>query len=341
MIMAERLQQNFFANHFAKVDKKLKSIVYDDSIAERLCYFFEGNDWMENKIEICHVDKYYGRKKALKNVTLTINQGMFGLLGRNGAGKTTLMKCLATLHSIQKGNIVVCGIPMKNAREIRTITGYLPQDFSMYPTMTVQESLDYLGLLSGMETSLCQKRTEMLLKRVNLIEHRHKKVKALSGGMKRRLGIAQALLHDPKVLIVDEPTAGLDPEERIRFRNLLCEVAEERIVILSTHIVGDIEATCEDIAIMHDGKILWQGTVSELLENAYGKVFTVNIDKKYLPEIKKQFIVTGMLVQNEYATVRIISENMPEIGANPTEPNLEDAYMYCLYSNGCDVSGGV
>ena len=211
----------------------------------------------------------------------------------------------------------------------------------MYPTMTVQESLDYLGLLSGMENSFRKKRAETLLKRVNLTEHQHKKVKALSGGMKRRLGIAQALLHDPKVLIVDEPTAGLDPEERIRFRNLLCEVADERIVILSTHIVGDIEATCEDIAIMNSGEILWQGTVSELLEHAYGKVFTVNVDKKYLTEIKKQFIVTGMLVQNEYATVRMISEHLPEIGAKPTEPNLEDAYMYCLYSNGCDISGGV
>ena len=226
---------------------------------------------MAYKIEISHVDKFYGRKKALKDVTLTINQGMFGLLGRNGAGKTTLMKCLATLHTIQTGSIKICGIPIENAKEIRSITGYLSQDFSMYPTMTVQESLDYLGLLSGMENSLCKMRTEMLLKRVNLTKHKRKKVKALSGGMKRRLGIAQALLHNPKVLIVDEPTAGLDPEERIRFRNVLCEVAEERIVILSTHIVGDIEATCEDIAIMNDGKILWQGTVSKLLENAYGK----------------------------------------------------------------------
>ena len=340
--MAVKLQLNLYAKKFQKVDKKLKNMIYHSSIVRKaMLIFLKGSCIMVNKIEISHVDKFYGRKKALKDVTLTINQGMFGLLGRNGAGKTTLMKCLATLHTIQNGSIKICGIPIKNSKEIRSITGYLPQDFSMYPTMTVQESLDYLGLLSEMENSLRKKRVEMLLKRVNLTEHRNKKVKALSGGMKRRLGIAQALLHDPKVLIVDEPTAGLDPEERIRFRNLLCEVAEERIVILSTHIVGDIEATCEDIAIMNNGKILWQGTVSNLLENAYGKVFTVNVDKKYLAEIKKQFIVTGMLVQNEYATVRIISENQPEIGANLTEPNLEDAYMYCLYSNGCDISGGV
>ena len=296
---------------------------------------------MESKIEIKNVDKFYGKKQALYNINLTINQGMFGLLGRNGAGKTTLMKTLATLHQKKSGNITVCGVPIENTKEIRSMTGYLPQDFSMYPTMTVVESLDYLGILSGMTKDIRQNRIDVLLKHVNLTEHKHKKVKALSGGMKRRLGIAQALLHDPQVLIVDEPTAGLDPEERIRFRNLLCEVAEERIVILSTHIVGDIEATCEDIAIMNNGRILWQGTVSELIHNADNKVFTVNVNKKQLPQIKKNYIVTGMLVQSEYTTVRIISDVKPDIqGVTTAEPNLEDAYMYCLYSHGCDVSGG-
>ncbi len=296
---------------------------------------------MDNKIEIINVDKFYGRKQALYDINLSINRGMFGLLGRNGAGKTTLMKTLATLHKKQSGSITVCGIPIEHAKEIRSITGYLPQDFSMYPSMTVRESLDYLGVLSGMDKKLREEKTEMLLKRVNLTEHQHKKVKALSGGMKRRLGIAQALLHDPQVLIVDEPTAGLDPEERIRFRNLLCEVAEERIVILSTHIVGDIEATCENIAIMNEGKILWKGTVSKLLENAKGKVFTVNVNKEFLPKIKKDYIVTGMLVQNEYTTVRLIAENMPDLkGIAEVTPNVEDAYMYCLYSHGCDNLGG-
>ena len=296
---------------------------------------------MDNIIVIQNVDKFYGKKQALKDVTLTVNQGMFGLLGRNGAGKTTLMKTLVTLHRKNSGVITVCGLPIDNVKEIRSMIGYLPQDFSMYPSMTVTESLDYLGLLSGMNKQLRKERADMLLKRVNLSDQKHKKVKALSGGMKRRLGIAQALLHDPKVLIVDEPTAGLDPEERIRFRNLLCEVAEERIVILSTHIVGDIEATCENIAIMNEGIILWQGTVPELLHNAEGKVFTVNAPKKYLPQIKAQYIVTGMLVQNEYTTVRLISEERPGLeGIVPAEPNVEDAYMYCLYSHGCNITGG-
>ena len=296
---------------------------------------------MENKIKIRNVDKFYGRKQALYDINLTINQGMFGLLGRNGAGKTTLMKTLATLHQKRNGSITVCGIPIEHAKDIRSITGYLPQDFSMYPSMTVEESLEYLGVLSGMNKELREKRIALLLKRVNLTEHKHKKVKALSGGMKRRLGIAQALLHEPKVLIVDEPTAGLDPEERIRFRNLLCEVAEERIVILSTHIVGDIEATCEDIAIMNNGHILWKGTVSQLLDNARGKVFTVNISKNFLSQIKKDYIVTGILVQSSYTTVRLISDNPPDLQeAASAEPNVEDAYMYCLFSHGCDVSGG-
>lgn len=305
-----------------------------------MLFFMKGHDQMKT-IEIKKVNKFYGRKHALKNIDLTIEQGMFGLLGRNGAGKTTLMKMLAGLHQKKNGSITVCGIPIENAKEIRSITGYLPQEFSMYPNMNVYEALDYLGTLSGMTATERKKRIDMLLKKVNLTEHRHKKVKALSGGMKRRLGIAQALLHDPQVLIVDEPTAGLDPEERIRFRNLLTDAAEERIVILSTHIVGDIEASCENIAIMNDGRILWQGTVSELIYNAKGKVFTVSVHRKYLPQIKKNYIVTGMLIQGEYNTVRIISDTVPDLqNAVPDEPNCEDAYMYCLYQNGCDVYGG-
>ncbi len=226
---------------------------------------------MNNSIEIKNLNKFYGKKHALKNINLSINQGMFGLLGRNGAGKTTLMKTLATLHQKKNGEITICDIPIENAKEIRKIVGYLPQDFSMYPSMNVACVMNYLGILSGLNTAQRTQRIESLLKKVNLSQHKHKKIKELSGGMKRRLGIAQALLNNPKVLIVDEPTAGLDPEERIRFRNLLSEIAEDRIVILSTHIVGDIEATCEDIAILNDGKVLYNGTVDNLLNTAQGK----------------------------------------------------------------------
>ncbi len=295
----------------------------------------------KNCIVIENVSKFYGRKQALKEVSLTIHTGMFGLLGRNGAGKTTLMKTLATLHGKSSGKIKVCGIPIENTKEIRSITGYLPQEFSMYPSMTVYEALDYLGVLSAMDKQARKERIEQLLRRVNLTEQRNKKVKALSGGMKRRLGIAQALLHDPKVLIVDEPTAGLDPEERIRFRNLLCEVAEERIVILSTHIVGDIEATCENIAILNEGEILWKGTVNELLQEAEGKVYVVQVSRQQLVQLRKDYVVTGMHVQGEAAVVRLIAEKKPALaGVKEEMPNVEDAYMYCLVKHGCEVNGG-
>lgn len=287
---------------------------------------------MENYIEIKELNKFYGKKKqALSNVNLTIEQGMFGLLGRNGAGKTTLMKTLATLLQKQSGSISVCGIPIENAREIRKITGYLPQDFSMYPNMSVVEAMDYLGVLSGIGTKERKERTQLLLEKVNLLEHKNKKVKSLSGGMKRRLGIAQALLNNPKVLIVDEPTAGLDPEERIRFRNLLCDVAEERIVILSTHIVGDIESTCENLAILNEGSILYCGTVSDLLETAKGKVFSKTVDKRDVPKLKKELNIIGMHSQGDKTFIRFLADTPPK-NAESCEPNIEDAYM--LYLSG-------
>ena len=296
---------------------------------------------MENCIEIRNLNKFYGKKQALSNVNLTIEQGMFGLLGRNGAGKTSLMKILSTLLQKKDGSVTVCGVPIENAKEIRRIVGYLPQEFSMYPTMSVAEAMDYLGILSGIKTKERKKRIDLLLKKVNLTEHKSKKVKALSGGMKRRLGIAQALLNDPKVLIVDEPTAGLDPEERIRFRNLLCDVAENRIVILSTHIVGDIEATCENLAILNDGSILYCGTVSELLETAEGKVFTKVVEKRDLPKLKQEYRITEMHTQGKKTHIHFLSD-IPVNDANSCEPNIEDAYMFYLWQNGAtmDFLGG-
>lgn len=296
---------------------------------------------MDNSIEIRNLNKFYGKKQALSNVNLTIEQGMFGLLGRNGAGKTTLMKILSTLLLKKGGSITVCGVPIENAKEIRRIVGYLPQEFSMYPTMSVYEAMDYLGILSGIKTKERKERIDLLLKKVNLTEHKSKKVKALSGGMKRRLGIAQALLNDPKVLIVDEPTAGLDPEERIRFRNLLCDVAEDRIVILSTHIVGDIEATCENLAILNDGSILYCGTVSDLLETAEGKVFTKVVEKRELPRLKQELKITGMHTQGNKTHIRFLSD-APAKEAAVCEPNIEDAYMFYLWQNGAtmDFLGG-
>jgi len=290
----------------------------------------------EKKIEIKNLNKYYGRKQALCDVNLTIGQGMFGLLGRNGAGKTTLMKTLATLLNKNSGEITVCGIPIENAREIRKITGYLPQDFSMYPRMTVYEAMDYLGILSELDGMTRKQRIPMLLEKVNLSNNSKTKVKALSGGMKRRLGIAQAILHEPKVLIVDEPTAGLDPEERIRFRNLLCDMANDRIVLLSTHIVGDIEATCEKIAILDDGKLLYNGLTNELVKTAEGKIFSISVSKKELPVFKERYIVTSMLTLADNVTIRLIADEKPSQTAVQCPPTIEDAYILCMHTSGVE-----
>lgn len=293
---------------------------------------------MNHSIEIKNLSKSYGKKQALQNVSLSIQKGMFGLLGRNGAGKTTLMKTIATLLPVNAGEITVCGIPIKKAEEVRQIIGYLPQEFSIYPSMRIGEAMDYLGILSGLSANERKKRTELLLEKVNLTEHRNKKVRALSGGMKRRLGIAQALLNHPKVLIVDEPTAGLDPEERVRFRNLLAETAEDRIVILSTHIVGDIEAACENIAVLNEGSVLYNGTVDGLLRRAQGKVFTKIADNKELPQLKKELTITGMHTHGKQIHVRFIGERTAG-DAQPEEPNIEDAYMLYLYENGVRSMG--
>lgn len=285
------------------------------------------------KIEIKDLNKFYGKKQALNNVNLTINNGMFGLLGRNGAGKTTLMKIISTILPKNSGTITICDIPVENSNKIREIIGYLPQNFSMYGNMNVYEAMDYLGVLSGMKKEDRKKRIPILLEKVNLQNNLNTKVKAMSGGMKQRLGIAQAILHEPKVIIVDEPTAGLDPEERVRFRNLLCEVAEDKIVILSTHIVGDIEAACENIAVMDNGKILYNGTVEKLLDNANGKIYTSNISKKELDLMKEKYIVTSMITNKSQVSVKFISDEKPFQEAVLCEPNVEDAYMYLMGEN--------
>lgn len=294
----------------------------------------------DNSIQIKNLSKAYGKKQVLKNISLSISNGMFGLLGRNGAGKTTLMKTITTLLKKQSGEITVCGIPVEQAHEIRSIVGYLPQDFNIYNSMSVTEVLDYLGVLSGMTSTQRKQRIQVLLEQVNLSEQKNKRVHALSGGMKQRLGIAGALLHDPKVLIVDEPTAGLDPEERVRFRNLLSELSENKTVLLSTHIVGDIEATCENIAILENSQLLYNGTVSELCSLATGNVYSAEISQKDLPKLRSAYTVTATTPQGKNSIVRFLSPNtIPQIGSQ-AEPTAEDAYIYCL-SKSTTIQGGL
>lgn len=285
---------------------------------------------MDTTIKITDLSKNFGSKQALKNISLDINQGMFGLLGPNGAGKTTLMKIISTLLKKNSGEVIVCGIPVEKSSEIRGLIGYLPQDFSMYGNMNAYEALDYLATLSGMKKGERKTKVPELLEKVNLLEQRKTKVKAMSGGMKRRLGIAQSMIHDPKVIIVDEPTAGLDPEERVRFRNLLCEIAKDRIVLLSTHIVGDIEATCEEIAVLNQGEIVFRGTVRELLKLVENKVYTLEISTSELDMMKERYLVTGILTSGSLTKVKLIADEKPLESATLCSADVEDAYMYLM-----------
>lgn len=282
------------------------------------------------EIVIRNLSKNYGKKTGLENVSVTIHSGMYGLLGRNGAGKTSLMRILATLSEASGGEISMNGIPIKETGKIREIVGYLPQDFSFYRGMNVYGAMDYLGLLSEIPDKIRRERILALLEQVNLKEDMRTKVKALSGGMKRRLGIAQALLHNPQILIVDEPTAGLDPEERIRFRNLLSEFAEDRIVILSTHISSDVESCCENIGVLNNGKMIWNGSTEELVGQAEGKVYLISAAKKQDKHIKEKYAVLNIISSQSGTQYRVLSDVEPEEKYVLQSPTLEDGYMYLL-----------
>ena len=282
------------------------------------------------EIVIKNLSKNYGRKAALKNVSVTIHSGMYGLLGRNGAGKTSLMRILATLSVPSGGEVSMNGISIKETGKIREIIGYLPQDFSFYRNMSVYDAMDYLGLLSNLPDKIRKERIVSLLEQVNLKENMRTKIKALSGGMRQRLGIAQALLHGPQILIVDEPTAGLDPEERIRFRNLLSEFAEDRIVILSTHISSDVEASCENIGVLDNGKMIWNGATEELVKQAEGKVYLISAGKKQDKIIREKYTVLNIIASGSGTQYRVVSETLPEEKHILQDPTLEDGYMYLL-----------
>ena len=277
------------------------------------------------EIVINNLSKNYGKKSALENVSVTIHSGMYGLLGRNGAGKTSLMRILATLSVPSSGEISMNDIPIKETAKIREIVGYLPQDFSFYRNMSVYGAMDYLGLLSSIPDKVRKERISALLEQVNLKENMRTKVKALSGGMKRRLGIAQALLHNPQILIVDEPT-----EERIRFRNLLSEFAEDRIVILSTHISSDVESSCENIGVLDNGRMIWCGGTEELVKQAEGKVYLISAAKKKDKLIKEKYTVLNIIASGSGTQYRVLSDTPPEEKHILQDPTLEDGYMYLL-----------
>lgn len=283
------------------------------------------------EIQICALKKSYGKKTALDGISLTIGNGMFGLLGRNGAGKTTLMQILSTLQKPTSGKIMFGEIPLENIRQVRPLIGYLPQEFSLYPDMTVLEMMRYLAALSNLPAEVWRQRIPYLLQKVNLWEKRKTKVRKLSGGMERRLGIAGALLHAPQVLIVDEPTAGLDPQERLRFYALLNEFSGNRVVILSSHIVSDIETVCEKVAVLDDGKLLFTGTVENLAQRAAGKVYELTVPKSRQEFIQNKYCVLSSQAHLADVKIRVLSDSVPTVG-NPVACTaaVEDGYMEML-----------
>lgn len=268
---------------------------------------------------------------AINHADLDIPGGVFGLLGENGAGKTTLMRVLTTVLKPTSGTVTLDGILYSegNYEEIRRRIGYLPQEIELYPNLTVQECLEYIGELAGMPRAECRKRVEYYLKRTGLVEHRKKKIKLLSGGMKRRVGLVQALLNEPELLIVDEPTTGLDPEERIRIRNLLVDFSENRTVLFSTHIVEDLAATCNRLAIMHKGSFLYAGSMRELAEAAQGKIWICKVpDEERAKEVERKYRITSKQYVEDGLQLRVISERQPEAECVSAPATLEDAYLY-------------
>ena len=282
------------------------------------------------EIQITSLKKTYGNKTALDGITFSVGNGMFGLIGRNGAGKTTLMRILATLSRPSGGQVTFDGIPLEDTKKIRSFIGYLPQEFSLYQDMSVLEIMRYLAALSDIPEKTCRERIPRLLQQVNLWDDRTKKAGKLSGGMKRRLGIAQALLDDPQVLIVDEPTAGLDPEERLRFYTLLDEFSSSRTVVVSSHIMSDIEAVCENVAVLDAGRLLFAGTVGTLAKKAEGKVFELAIPKKEQDAVKRDYHILSSQSRALDVRIRVLADRIPAGCPVSCVPTAWDGYMELL-----------
>lgn len=282
---------------------------------------------MELKLE--HVTKEFNDFKAVSDVSYTMHNGVYGLLGVNGAGKTTTMRMLCTLLKPSVGKITYDGRDIfEMDGEYRKILGYLPQDFGYYPDFSVQDYLMYIASIKGIPSALAGKRVKELPEKVGLSKAKNKKMKKLSGGMKRRAGIAQAMLNDPRILILDEPTSGLDPNERIRFRNLISELSEDRMVLLSTHIVSDVEYVANEILLMKDGEFAHSGTVYELISSMPEKVWNVKVAKPEVDGYMKQYKVANVRTVPEGTELRILSEQMPHPDALEEEVSLEDVFLY-------------
>lgn len=283
-------------------------------------------------ISIKGLNKIYPNgNHALKDVNLEIPTGMFGLLGPNGAGKSTLMRILVALMEPTSGQVDVFGYDLRKQRkQVRSLLGYLPQDFRFFAKYKTYEFLDYSARLSGMNNSRKRKQAvDNMLESVGLFDVRERYANKLSGGMKRRLGIAQALIHNPKVVVVDEPTTGLDPEERIRFRNLLSEISENEVtIILSTHIVGDISSSCKCMALINKGQVSFYGSPTDMLNEAEGKVWRIKVSADELHEVDKKYPVISTIPSGTGWEVQVVADEIVGYDALPYPPNLEHAYVY-------------
>jgi ABC-type multidrug transport system ATPase subunit len=267
----------------------------------------------------------------LHDFSLELGPGVLGLLGPNGAGKSTLMRILATITKATTGTVTWNGTNIaRSPDELRAVLGYLPQDFGVYPNLNAVEFLEYMAAIKGLGGTAARKRIDELLQVVNLIDARKRPLGGFSGGMKQRVGIAQALLNDPQMLIVDEPTAGLDPEERVRFRNLLSDLSGERIVILSTHIVSDVEATASDIALIDKGRLLTHAAPEVLLGSVTGRVWEWTVPSAELQALRQKHLVSSTVRTGEGVRLRIVGESAPAAEAYTVPPTLEDAYLYVL-----------
>jgi len=283
-------------------------------------------------LTISNLGKQYRRDFwGLQEFSLDVQPGILGLLGPNGAGKSTFMRMLATITTPTEGTIHWNEVDIAKSPDVlRAVLGYLPQDFGVYPNLNAIEFLEYMAAIKGLDAKAAKKRIDELLQVVNLVDAAKRPLGGYSGGMKQRVGIAQALLNDPQLLIVDEPTVGLDPEERVRFRNLLSDLSGERIVILSTHIVSDVEATATRIAMINKGHLLRDVPPENLLKELDGKVWKWTVSSAELPALKQQYVISGTIRRSDGVEIRVVSSSQPNVQAVNASPNLEDAYLYLI-----------
>lgn len=282
-----------------------------------------------HELELTEISKTFKNKTAVRNVNIRLGHGVYGLLGENGAGKTTLMRMLCGILKPTQGSILCDGMPiMQMGGEYRRLLGYLPQDFGYYGDFSALRFLHYMAALKALPEEYAVNRIDELLELVDLAQEKKNKLKTFSGGMLRRVGIAQALLNDPEILVLDEPTSGLDPAERVRFRNIISSLGKNRLVLLSTHIVSDVEYIADKIMIMKDGQIMHIGDEARLLQEAEGCVWKCVVPESHTDELSRQYVISNLRNQDNQVELRIVSVEKPVENAVPVEVTLEDAYLY-------------